>query len=227
MQRNVEEFVEKIAERGRILMLGGLAIIAHGLSRSTKDMDIWLEPFLSEKEWCAVLEDVMSVFPDAELFDLRNWCVVPQSEMLNIVDRDGLVRVIGLDRPLDIFRIPNNLEIEDFNDVWGRSIVGAGKIRIPDEIDLLVTKEYTSRSQDIADISFLEDKVRKRFSGVLEKCLCDEAVLIFKRYADHETCRAALKNPDSKVQALALSVLRDLAKEGDPFSAEIIKNHQE
>ena len=44
-------------------------------------------------------------------------------------------------------------------------------------------------------------------------------------YADHETCRAALKNPDPGVRAIALSVLKDFAESGDPFSIEILQEH--
>jgi hypothetical protein len=40
MAIQVQRFVEHLAESHRVAMLGGLAVIAHGLSRHTKDADI-------------------------------------------------------------------------------------------------------------------------------------------------------------------------------------------
>lgn len=37
MPRKVEEVITRLASRERVVMIGGLAVIAHGLSRSTKD----------------------------------------------------------------------------------------------------------------------------------------------------------------------------------------------
>jgi hypothetical protein len=48
MEKTVEQFIEQLAIRARVLMIGGLAVIAHGLSRATKDADIWLEPLDNE-----------------------------------------------------------------------------------------------------------------------------------------------------------------------------------
>lgn len=204
-------------------MLGGLAVIAHGLARSTKDADIWLEPFSSEAAWAKVLESVLPAFQGARPYDLRERQVVECTEIQKVVVRDGVIRVIGLDRPLDVFRTPHNWTAKDFDGVWERAMTGISPVRVPDDIDLLVSKEHTSRAQDIADISFLENKVRSRLSGALRTCSYDEAVSMFKRYADHETCRAALQNSDPRIRAIALDVLRDMAESGDPFSAEILR----
>ena len=37
-----QEAVVFLANRRRVVLLGGMAVILHGLSRSTKDYDIWL-----------------------------------------------------------------------------------------------------------------------------------------------------------------------------------------
>ena len=44
MATTVEKFLESLTENFRIILLGGLAVVAHGLPRTTKDADIWLEP---------------------------------------------------------------------------------------------------------------------------------------------------------------------------------------
>ena len=36
---NADVFIDELAARGRVLVLGGLAVIAHGLTRSTRDAD--------------------------------------------------------------------------------------------------------------------------------------------------------------------------------------------
>jgi hypothetical protein len=33
-----QEFIDRLSARGRVMMLGGLAVIAHGLARSTRDV---------------------------------------------------------------------------------------------------------------------------------------------------------------------------------------------
>ncbi len=39
MEEYTEQFIEQLAKRGHILLLGGMAVIAHGLGRVTKDID--------------------------------------------------------------------------------------------------------------------------------------------------------------------------------------------
>lgn len=41
-----EEFLTRLGDRSRVLLLGGLAVIAHGLSRTTEDADVWLDSML-------------------------------------------------------------------------------------------------------------------------------------------------------------------------------------
>jgi hypothetical protein len=37
----VQAFVNRLAAESRVVVLGGLAVIAHGLSRHTQDVDVW------------------------------------------------------------------------------------------------------------------------------------------------------------------------------------------
>jgi len=220
-----QEFIDQLTSRGRVILLGGLAVIAHGLSRSTKDADIWLEPFESPTDWSLIVQKTLKSFEAATPYDLRGRCKIKPTNIESVVGRDGVIRISGLDRPLDIFRVPHNLDVSDFDVIWDRAQRSAGKTRIPDEIDLLITKEETSRPQDAADISFLENKIRSRLSSTLTSCTIEEATQILERYADHATCEAALANPDPRVRELALPILEEFAESGDPFASQILRDN--
>ncbi len=225
MAATVENFLESLSENFRIILLGGLAVVAHGLPRTTKDADIWLEPFELEK-WLNTLASAVVRFPGLQFFDLCNQQVCEVSGLPEVVKRDAVIRVIGLDRPLDIFRIPHNMEIGDFDSIWARAEISLNNVKVADEIDLLITKEGTGRSVDIADIAFLENKIRKKLSAVMPSASFETASNILSRYYDYEICRSALGNPDKKVSDLALKILQDSAAAGDPFAIEILDEKQ-
>ena len=42
MGSTTDQFVKSLTGQHRVMVLGGLAVIAHGFSRSTYDGDIWL-----------------------------------------------------------------------------------------------------------------------------------------------------------------------------------------
>lgn len=222
MEKTVDHFIAKLSDRARVLMIGGLAVIAHGLSRATKDVDIWLEPLDTVKKWSMVVVDLIEDFAKVEVFDMKNQQTIKLDEIEKVVERDGMIRILGLDRPLDIFRIPHNFIADDFDKVWERSTIDINRVRVPDEIDLLITKEETSRAQDVADISFLETKIRGRFSGFLKGCSYQDALSFFERYADHLTCKAVLENPNPSVRDLGMNLLKEWANEGDPFALDIL-----
>jgi len=227
MAPTLETFIADLSGRGRILLLGGLAVIAHGLSRSTKDADIWLEPFGDPSRWGSCLVDALAGWDGARFYDLRAHGLADAVEVPSIVERDGVIRITGFDRPLDVFRHPHNLELADFDDIWVRASPLSGGVRLPEDIDLLVTKEHTSRDQDAADVAFLESRIRTRLARALATCSLHEATNIFQRYLDHEICRAALGNPLADVKNLARAMLEGLAHEGDPFASEILKTNEE
>jgi len=43
MPRKVEDIVARLAAEKRVVVMGALAVIAHGLLRATKDADVWLD----------------------------------------------------------------------------------------------------------------------------------------------------------------------------------------
>ncbi len=63
-------FIRELAARHRVILLGGMAMIAHGLTRQTEDFDIWLEPFSGAQEWAAMLLATTRIFAEAKLWSL-------------------------------------------------------------------------------------------------------------------------------------------------------------
>lgn len=59
----LDQFMRRLAREGRVLILDGLAVIAHGFSRTTKDADVWLEPFSDGRTWAEHLIAVCMEFP--------------------------------------------------------------------------------------------------------------------------------------------------------------------
>jgi len=210
MGQDSETFVGLLASRNRVLLLGGMAIIAHGLNRSTMDVDVWLEPFGTSLLWVERLLDAKRCFSQAHFYDLFNKTSIADKDAVVCIERDCVIRIAGLDRPVDLFRIPNNLEVGDFELCWQHSVISLGDVRVMDEVDLLVTKEDTSRDQDAADIAFLERRIRNRIVPFLLTCNATEADSVLARYADPEVCRAALANPSEEVRTLAGQVLGEL-----------------
>lgn len=43
-EMTAQEVVALLAGERRTVLLGGMAVILHGLNRSTKDIDMWIDP---------------------------------------------------------------------------------------------------------------------------------------------------------------------------------------
>ena len=169
------------------------------------------------------LLSTMSKFPGLKFYNLRKQQTCQKDMVSEIISKDSVIRIIGLDRPLDIFWAPHNLKIDNFDSVWERSEITLNNIKVADEIDLLLTKEGTGRSVDIADIAFLESKIRKKMTAIMPSSSFEAASEILSRYYDYEVCRSALNNPDKRVVDLALQLLKQSADDGDPFAEEILE----
>ena len=59
----IEQFLELLTSDKRAVLIGGLAVIAHGLSRGTKDADIWLEPMEEAEDWLLTIEKAIQKYP--------------------------------------------------------------------------------------------------------------------------------------------------------------------
>ncbi len=218
-----EEFLTNLGDESRVLLLGGLAVIAHGLSRTTEDADVWLDSMLPVDDWITSLQTCLPNNEGIFFWDLLRKREVRSEGLAPVVEELGVLRIGGLDRYVDVFRKPNELEVGDFEAAWEVSEPHVGKLRLLDETFLIVSKENSGRDRDRADISFLETKLRDRYRKQLSMCGAHEAEGLFSRYLDHVTCSAALTNPDPAVQKLGLDGLRELAAGGNPFAIDALK----
>jgi len=223
MPGETAQIVESLAAKNRVLVLGGMAVIAHGLSRTTVDADIWLEPMESIPTWCDTVRVELTPYPGCWLFDVSRQRQIERSHLEETIDTAGMVRIGGLDRYLGIFYQPNQLDLEDFDAAWNFATLGLGNARVMDESFLIVTKTDTGRTSDHEDVTFLESKLRSEISARLAVCDAEEASGLFSRYIDHATCQAALTNPDPAVREIGLAGLRELAADGNPFAIAVLK----
>ena len=215
-------FVTQLAQRHRVLMLGGMAVIAHGFSRKTKDVDVWLEPTESAATWVAALSSAMADFATARFWSLAQRRELNAQEIAGEIADFGVLRVSGFDRDIDVFRRPNELELEDFEMVWAAAKPMEDGTRLPSEPHLLVTKANTGREHDFQDQIFLEGRVKQRYRERLPVCDAAEARGLMERFLDPEVLAFALENPEAEVRAMALAHLREFEAEGDPYSRDIL-----
>lgn len=220
---SADDFIRELSGRYRVLLLGGMAIIAHGLTRPTKDSDIWLEPFGSPEEWAAKCLEIVSAHAGAYVWSLAERRRLEALEEVTADISDyHVIRIGGLDLPLDIFRKPNEMEMDEFEAVWeGASALSSG-LRLPNEIDLYRTKANTGREHDWNDQLFLESLVKARFRARLPVCDLAEATSMLDRFLDPEVLQYARSNPHPEVRALVLKYLREFEAEGDPYSRDIL-----
>jgi hypothetical protein len=222
--------LEFLAGKRRTVLLGGAAVILHGLSRYTKDFDVWQDPLPDAKTWARGVEELLKLESNmgAERIGTLvsgTWTPIDVSEIPTVGTDDGMVRLAGLDRPIDVFYRPNELEVSDFEAVWQRSTPSDRGLRLMDKIDLLVTKQNTTRITDVTDIKFLEDKIESEYRSRLVSCSEQEARQMFERFATPEIAAYAIRqNPDQKVRDLAWGILEELRAQGNPFAEELVRD---
>ncbi len=141
-----DDLIRRLAGEFRVLTLGGVAVIATGLSRNTFDADIWVEPFSSPANWAGRLAPLIYDSGAAKPVAIGSWKSIERENLAGVIGRDRVIRINGLERPLDIFREPNQLEMDSFDEVWERARPMDDGTRLPDAIDLLVSKEETGRT---------------------------------------------------------------------------------
>jgi len=200
-----------------------MAVIAHGLPRTTVDADIWLEPQGNLGEWCNTIREAAEPHAKRFFFDVSRHCKVEPAGLEQTIDDAGMVRIGGIDRYLDVFYQPHQLDLEDFDAAWDFATLALGHARVMDESFLIATKTDTGRTSDQDDVSFLEKKLRSEMSSRLVVCSFAEAGELLARYLDHATCEAAMENPDPAVREMGLAGLSELAADGNPFAIEALK----
>jgi len=215
-------FLKELCRHHRVIVLGDLGVIGHGLARSTKDADIWLDPLTSPQHWADALLNTVSQFHGLTIHGLPAWYTVKPHDLPTVIDEVGVVRINGLSCPLDIFRRPNNMEESDFEIAFRYSTPYEDGTFLMSALDLIVTKEETGRDRDRSDILFLEAKVRRDMSAALLTANPEQADALFDRYIDHAVLIAALSNPHETVRTRARALLQDLAASGDPFARDAL-----
>lgn len=220
------QFIEALASRHRVLVIGGLAVIAHGFNRPTKDADVWLEPLESPSEWRKALEETCARFPGVTLHALPGWRRIAGHEIAEAAEEIGMVRVLGLDCPVDVFRQPNEFPAQSFDEVFERATPHRDGTRVPDPVDLIITKLNTGRDKDLDDSRHLESVIRERYRSRLPSASLDEVRKMLDRFLDWEVCRMAMENPDEAVRKHAVECLRTMAAEGDPFSQALLEDRR-
>jgi hypothetical protein len=137
-----------------------------------------------------------------------------------------MVRIEGLDCPLDVFRKPNEFELHEFDAVCRRGVLRADGTLLPDPLDLIQSKLDTGRDKDLHDIQHLESIVRADYKKRLPLATPEEATVMLGRYSEWQVLLSALENPSPVVHELAMSQLREFAAAGDPFSLAILEGRE-
>lgn len=213
---------KELAARHRVVMLGGLAVISHGHARPTYDADIWLDPDLSPDAWADAALNLTDNHPALRFAAIGSWLDIPRDQLAEVISRDGVVRLMGSNQPLDIFRDPNEIEITSFDEVWERAQPLEDGTRLPDAVDLLLSKQDTGRDKDLQDIAFLEAKAEREYLEKLPHADEVTARHMLDRFLTPKVAEAALSHPTAAVRELGLRFLHELADEGNPFAAEIL-----
>jgi hypothetical protein len=221
-----QEAVAFLASKRRTVLLGGLAVILHGLSRSTKDYDIWLDPLPDVQSWAAPIQQLLTRVPSLRaqrISAFGGWKPIGVGDVAVVANEDRLIRISGADRPIDVFLGPNEFEAGDFEGVWERGIPIEHGVRLIEAIDLIITKQLTDRPQDETDIRFLTNKIEAEYRERLRTCSESEAISMLDRFATPEIAAIAFRESNqNSIRAIGWRILREMRDNGDPFAAEFI-----
>jgi hypothetical protein len=137
------EFVESfISNDVRFLIVGGYAVAAHGLPRTTGDLDAWI--------WVS-LQNAERVLRSLENFGFSGLGLTKE----DFIEPDS---VIQLGYPPYRIDILTSIQGVEFDDAWSRRfIVSVDDLEVPfiGRDDLLINKRLAGRPQDVADVARL------------------------------------------------------------------------
>ena len=85
------ELIRFLASTHRVVVLGGLAVISHGLSRVTHDADCWLEPNLSTELWCEAVKKILLKWPRLRMVSIGDWSELPANELAGYIEDFGIL----------------------------------------------------------------------------------------------------------------------------------------
>jgi hypothetical protein len=222
----VQSVVDRLVEQGRVIVIGGLAVIALGRERHTKDVDLWLDPIDTPTAWAERLRNALTGFEGISIHRLPGWIRIGSEGVADAIEETGMIRLLGLDKPLDLFRSPNEFEIGEFEGVASRASRNGDGTLLPDPLDLFQTKIDTGREKDSEDMLHLERLTREKYVRLLPSATLQEASDLLDRYSEWQVLQAALRNPSPEVRELAMTHLKEFAAAGDPFSLAILEGRE-
>ncbi len=222
-----QEAVAFLASKRRTVLLGGMAMILHGLSRNTKDYDIWLDPLPDAQTWAAAIQQLLRREPPLQVQRISSfggWTPIGVADVPLVGAEDRLIRITGADRPIDVFFVPNEFDAADFGGVWERGTSIDHGVRLMEAIDLIVTKQLTDRPHDETDIRFLTNKIEAQYRARLRTCSEAETAAMLDRFATPEIAAFAVReSKDDSIRAVGWRILHEMRANGDPFAEEFIR----
>jgi len=217
------DFLQQLAARSRVLLLGRAATVAHGGPFVPREYEVWLEPMENEASWVQTLHHFIHGFLHLRL------CALPGAEPLTTQAASEYIApgrpvcVAGFAVPIWVHRLANEFRLDEFDRVWGDASPILGAMRLPSLMDTFLNKINTRRHQDYEEMVWLEEQVRGLFAARLPHCDESEASRLLARYIDPESLRHALDNANPSVREMALAQLRRFAESGDPYSQQILE----
>ena len=144
MNQDFKELIAEFNARGvRFLIVGAHALAAHGHVRATKDLDVWVDP---------VPDNAKKSFDALQAFG------APMQDLtLEDLSKPGLIFQIGI--PPVRIDILTSIAGVDFKSAWADRLqmTFAG---VPCSVlgrkHLILAKRSAGRTQDLADVEFLE-----------------------------------------------------------------------
>jgi hypothetical protein len=222
-----QEAVAFLAGKRRTVLFGGLAVILHGLSRNTKDYDIWIDPLPDVQAWAEPIQQLLTQDPSLQaqrISAFGGWKPISFSDLVAVGAEDRLIRISGVERPIDVFFVPNELEAGDFDGVWERGTSIDHGVRLMEAIDLIVTKQLTDRPHDETDIRFLTHKIETEYASRLKTCSEAEAASMLARFATPEIAAIAVReSKEDSIRAIGWKILHEMRDNGDPFAEQFIR----
>ncbi len=131
----------------RYLIIGGIAVSAHGYTRYTKDIDIWVEP--TEENADKTIAAINSFFGSSIGLDKAKFTT------------PGMLTKLGKE-PFRVDFITSLPELE-FDEAYTDSLIapfGSLTVRYISIRHLIKVKEIAARPQDLADVSILKKRIK-------------------------------------------------------------------
>lgn len=140
--RHLQLFKSLSSHGVEYLLIGGVAVIAYGFPRTTKDIDIYINPTVENAKRCLeALEEYG--FGTVALTTAEKLAATEVTIFKDFIRLDVLTRVKGI----------------EFDTAWRRKVLfEVDQVRIPalSKEDLISSKQAAGRSGDLEDIKILQ-----------------------------------------------------------------------